>query len=111
MPYQPRSILTVFRPCYCSTTGSKNHLAHRGSPPERRKVFHEISRAEGPEQQTTENDGLSHLASARPIQCGSKRIDPGALFRSLGNRRAPRRVHTLDGFGWTDAPEAAKPPH
>src|SRR5471030_3310262 len=33
-------------------------------------VFHEISRAAGPSQQTTKDDGLPHLNLSAPLRCG-----------------------------------------
>jgi hypothetical protein len=50
-------------------------------------VFHEISRAEGPSQQTTKDDGLSHLlhesALAMPSE-GLRPYPPGARQRAAG---------------------------
>src|ERR1019366_3459238 len=71
------------------TCPTKSHL-----PTDARSVFHEISRAEGPSQQTTKGDRLSHMLLLQPLDC------LGEFARGVNLNRLPAqpRYGALDGI-------------
>src|SRR5450432_2025340 len=60
-----RSGFVVFRLRELECRQGLKTTSHIGESPGPPGVFHEISRAAGPSQQTTKGDGLSHLNSVR----------------------------------------------